>query len=202
MRGPINATLGVTWSASYNAILHLTDDTIPKNSGCFRPVRVVAPRATVVNVDYPDLEQEYRIIRMTTAPREYVPEKIFSRADILELTEIVARLEAPKKTVAYATRLARLTRPDEPEAPESVKKYIAWGVGPRGAQGLVLAAKVRAILQGRKAATIHDIQVLAPHVFRHRMIMNFQATAEDLKGEDVLADVFEAANPTRSPAAT
>ena len=53
VRGPINATLGVTWSASYNAILHMTDDTIPKNSGCFRPIRVVAPRATVVNVDYP-----------------------------------------------------------------------------------------------------------------------------------------------------
>lgn len=51
--GPINATLGVTWSASYNAILHLTDPSIPKNSGCFRPIRVVAPPATVVNVDYP-----------------------------------------------------------------------------------------------------------------------------------------------------
>lgn len=53
VRGPINATLGVTWSAAYNAILHLTDPSIPKNSGCFRPIRVVAPRATVVNVDYP-----------------------------------------------------------------------------------------------------------------------------------------------------
>jgi N-methylhydantoinase B len=52
-RGPINATLGVTWSATYNALLHLTDPTIPKNSGCFRPIRVVAPPGTVVNVDFP-----------------------------------------------------------------------------------------------------------------------------------------------------
>lgn len=52
-RGPINATLGVTISATYNAILHLTDPTIPKNSGCFRPIRVVAPPGTIVNVDYP-----------------------------------------------------------------------------------------------------------------------------------------------------
>ena len=51
--GPINATLGVSWSAAYNAILHLTDPTIPKNSGCFRPVKVIAPSGTVVNVDYP-----------------------------------------------------------------------------------------------------------------------------------------------------
>lgn len=51
--GPINATLGVSWSATYNAILHLTDPTIPKNSGCFRPIKVIAPRGTVVNVDYP-----------------------------------------------------------------------------------------------------------------------------------------------------
>ncbi|MBN9509119.1 MAG: hydantoinase B/oxoprolinase family protein, partial [Alphaproteobacteria bacterium] len=52
-RGPINATLGVTWSATYNAFLHLTDPSIPKNSGCFRPIRIVAPPGTVVNVDYP-----------------------------------------------------------------------------------------------------------------------------------------------------
>jgi len=52
-RGPINATLGVTWSATYNAILHLTDPSIPKNSGCFRPIKVLAPPASVVNVDYP-----------------------------------------------------------------------------------------------------------------------------------------------------
>ncbi len=53
MRGPINATLGVTWSATYNAILHLTDETIPKNSGCFRPIKVVAPPGLLVNVNYP-----------------------------------------------------------------------------------------------------------------------------------------------------
>ncbi len=51
--GPINATLGVSWSATYNALLHMTDASIPKNSGCFRPVKVIAPRGTVVNVDYP-----------------------------------------------------------------------------------------------------------------------------------------------------
>ncbi len=51
--GPINATLGVTWSAAYNALLHLTDPSIPKNSGCFRPIRVLAPAGTVVNVDFP-----------------------------------------------------------------------------------------------------------------------------------------------------
>lgn len=55
-RGPINATLGVTWSATYNGLLHLTDPTIPKNSGCFRPVKIVAPPGTVVNVDYPGPE--------------------------------------------------------------------------------------------------------------------------------------------------
>lgn len=55
-KGPINATLGVAWSAAYNAMLHMTDETIPKNSGCFRPIRVIAPAGTVVNVDYPGPE--------------------------------------------------------------------------------------------------------------------------------------------------
>lgn len=53
VRGPINATLGVAWSAAYNAVLHLTDPSIPKNSGCFRPIKIIAPHGTVVNVDYP-----------------------------------------------------------------------------------------------------------------------------------------------------
>jgi N-methylhydantoinase B len=53
VRGPINATLGVAWSAAYNAVLHLTDPGIPKNSGCFRPIKIIAPRGTIVNVDYP-----------------------------------------------------------------------------------------------------------------------------------------------------
>ena len=52
-KGPINATLGVAWSAAINAMLHLTDQTIPKNSGCFQPIRVIAPAGTVMNVDYP-----------------------------------------------------------------------------------------------------------------------------------------------------
>ncbi|MBM3483075.1 MAG: hydantoinase B/oxoprolinase family protein [Alphaproteobacteria bacterium] len=55
-KGPINATLGVAWSASYNAMLNLTDPSIPKNSGCFRPIRVVAPAGTVMNVNYPGSE--------------------------------------------------------------------------------------------------------------------------------------------------
>ena len=52
-RGPINATLGVTWSATYNAMFHMTDPSIPKNSGCFRPIRIVAPPNNVTNVNYP-----------------------------------------------------------------------------------------------------------------------------------------------------
>ena len=55
-KGPINATLGVAWSAAFNAILHMTDETIPLNSGCFRPIRVIAPAGTVMNVDYPGSE--------------------------------------------------------------------------------------------------------------------------------------------------
>ncbi|MGD9535688.1 MAG: hydantoinase B/oxoprolinase family protein [Alphaproteobacteria bacterium] len=55
-KGPINATLGVAWSASYNAMLHLTDESIPRNSGCFRPIKVIAPAGTIMNVDYPGSE--------------------------------------------------------------------------------------------------------------------------------------------------
>ena len=152
----------------------------------------------MVNVEYPNLSEEYRIIRMTTAPSTFKAEKILGREEILQLTDLVARLEAPRKILSLATNLARLTRPGDPAAPESVKKYLAWGVGPRGAQGLIQTAKVRALLHGRRVPGEEDIRILAPHVFRHRMIMNFQGAAEDINADDILADVFDAASPRRS----
>ena len=153
----------------------------------------------MVNVDYPDLEEEYRIIRLTTAPSDFVPPKILSREEILELIQLVATQAAPRDIVFLATTLARLTRPDDPGAPECIKKFLAWGVGPRGAQGLVQGAKVRALLRGRRSPNKDDIVTLAPHVFRHRMILNFTGAAENVRPEDLLADVFDAASPRRSP---
>jgi MoxR-like ATPase len=152
----------------------------------------------MINVDYPARAEEYRIVRMTTAPSRYEGATLLSRQDILDITRLIATEPAPASVVSYATELARLTRPKEANASEGVRKYLAWGVGPRGAQCLVLGAKVRAIIKGRNQPTEDDVRALLPHVFRHRMILSFAAEAEGISADQLLGELMEAASPAGS----
>ena len=79
--------------------------------------------------------------------------------------------------VRYAMQLARLTRRQEPDAPDFVNEYVQWGAGPRASQYLVLGAKARAVLMGRFFVTHDDIRAIAPPVLRHRLKLNFNADA-------------------------
>ena len=80
----------------------------------------------------------------------------------------------------------RATRPDEPEAPDFVKKLMAWGAGPRASLNLILAGKARAALRGRYHVAIDDIQALCPPILRHRIIPNFAARSERMTADDLI----------------
>ena len=89
----------------------------------------------------------------------------------------VVGVEADPVT-AYAVRLVRLSRPQEPGAPEFVRQYVSYGASIRAAQALILGGKARALLQGRAHVSFDDVRALAPAVFRHRLLLNFQAQSE------------------------
>ena len=148
--------------------------------------------AFMIQVDYPSRAEEYRIIRMTTAPGSYDPKVVLRREEMLQILDGVTQLAAPPAVVEYATALARNTRPDSPTASEMVRRYLSWGVGPRGAQWVVLAAKVRALLRGRENASADDVRALIAPVFRHRMIRNFHAEAEGIDVDEILQSVVSA----------
>jgi MoxR-like ATPase len=80
--------------------------------------------------------------------------------------------------VSYAVKLARSTRPDSPEAPANIKKYVSWGAGPRASQYLILGAKARAAMDGRAMPDLEDVAAMAQPVLSHRVVVNFQAEAE------------------------
>ena len=145
----------------------------------------------MIRVEYPSKADEYRIIRMTTTPEKYEEGKIMGRDEIVSLIELVRTSEVPPEIAAYATTLARRTRPKSDDAPEIARRYLAWGVGPRGAQNLVMTAKVRGLLHGRAVPTADDLRALAPHVFRHRMILNFHGEAEGITVDEILQEVIE-----------
>jgi len=92
----------------------------------------------------------------------------------------------------WINRLVRASRPRDAAAPDEVRKYVRWGAGPRAGQSLVLAAKARALLHGRYAATREDVRALAAPVMRHRLLLSFAAEAEQVSADDVVAALLRA----------
>ena len=93
--------------------------------------------------------------------------------------------------LGFVNRLVRATRPATSEV-QFIRDYGRWGAGPRAGQALILCAKARALLQGRFAATLDDIRALAPAVLRHRVLLNFNAEAENLTSDDAVVALLKA----------
>jgi MoxR-like ATPase len=150
-----------------------------------------------VQVDYPSAAEEERIVATTTSAYEAALEQVLAAQDIVELQRLVRRVPAGDHVVRYAVRLARATRPGPAlhagtaaDAPEFVRQWVSWGAGPRAAQYLVLGAKARAVLRGRFAPGIEDVQAVAPAVLRHRIVTNFTAEAEGVRPERIVQDLL------------
>ena len=144
-------------------------------------------------VDYPDEEEEFRIVEMTTTTHQAKLEQVLSANDILEMQDIVRKVPVAPYVIRYAMKFTRLTRKDKGQVPDFIKEYVTWGAGPRASQFLILAAKARAVLHGRYYVACEDVRSVAPAVLRHRIITNFNAEAEGVKPDDIvkrLADMI------------
>src|SRR5687767_11425002 len=140
-----------------------------------------------INVGYPTRDEEERIVVATTGDREVEIRPMLSATQLLAMQHLVRRLPAPPTVVSYAVRLARSTRPDAPEATLHVKKYVSWGAGPRASQYLILGAKARAAMDGRAVPDLEDVNAMAMPVLGHRVVLNFQAEAEGVTADKVIA---------------
>jgi MoxR-like ATPase len=139
-------------------------------------------------VDYPDEEEEFRIVEATTATHRPEIVRVLSAADILEMQDIVRKVPVAPYVIRYAMKFTRLTRKDKAgaELPDFIRDYVTWGAGPRATQYLVLGAKARAVLHGRYYVSCEDIRAVATPVLRHRIITNFNAEAEGIKPDDIV----------------
>ena len=151
-------------------------------------------------VDYPTENEEYEIIRSTTAMWTPDLRKILSAEDILALQEIVRRVPAAEHVIRYAMKLVRQTRLNNPEAPSFVKELVSWGAGPRACQYLILGGKARAILNGRYYVSCEDVRSVAHPVLRHRIITNFNAEAEGITPDKIVDRLIETTPSAESPA--
>jgi MoxR-like ATPase len=150
-------------------------------------------------VDYPEEEEEFRIVEMTTSTHQARIDRVLSATDILEMQDIVRKVPVAPYVIRYAMKFTRLTRKGSrvaatvgaptkkgDDVPDFIRDYVTWGAGPRATQFLILAAKARAVLHGRYYVSCEDVRAVAPPVLRHRIITNFNAEAEGIKPDDIV----------------
>ncbi len=145
-----------------------------------------------VLVDYPSEEEEFQIVKLTTAPSDAKVESLMAAEDILNIQRIVRRVPCSDHVINYAMSLARWTRTGRAQAPEFVNDYVAWGAGPRASQHLVTAGKARALLKGRFYVSTEDVASVAHPVLRHRLITNFNAEADGVTSDGIVDMLLEA----------
>jgi MoxR-like ATPase len=148
-----------------------------------------------VFVRYPSYEEEYKIAETTTREISTAVEPAFTAAEIVNFQQAVRRVPAAEEVIRHALDLVRQTRPDEPNAPELVRRTMTWGAGPRAVQALILGGKARAALAGRHFVSFDDVRFCAKPVLRHRIVTNFSASAEGYTPERIIGELLEMTDP-------
>jgi MoxR-like ATPase len=151
-----------------------------------------------IRIGYPSETDEIAILRTTTGSEQATVSRVVDADGVLQLQRLTRDLPAAEPALKYAASLVRATRPDSPNVPQLVRKFVRWGAGPRAGQALVLGAKAAALLDGRFAVSPDDIKRVAYPVLRHRVLTNFAAQAEGVNAERVIADLLEHVQAPRS----
>ncbi len=145
-----------------------------------------------LRVGYPSREEEEAVVERTTGDRSATIQPVLDAVVLRQMQHLVRRIPVSKGLVRAAVTLARMTRPQDAEAPGFIREFVEWGAGPRASQYLVLGAKARAAMDGRPMADLDDVKSVAAAVLRHRVVTNFNAEAADRKSEDLVAELLRA----------
>lgn len=137
-------------------------------------------------LDYLSIEDELRVIDLTTAIRNPVIHAVTSANELIEFQKLVRRVPIAELLTRYVVNVVRATRSKSTNAPEFVKKYVSYGGSIRAAQYIVLAAKARALSRNRYHVTYDDIVSLIIPVLRHRILLNFHAESEGIDADEIL----------------
>ena len=151
-----------------------------------------------IDVPFPSEEDLMAIMERTTGTEQISVGKAASGADVIAMQQLAREVPIATHVMAYAIRILRGTHPDTDGAPELVSKYVRYGGSPRGAQAIVLGAKIHALLEGRFNVAFSDVQAVAAPALRHRVILNFEGEAEGISTDSVVRAII-AETPTEAP---
>jgi MoxR-like ATPase len=142
-------------------------------------------------IDHPPEHEELEVVRSTTTNLDPQFERPITGRDLIAFQRLVRRVPIADPVLKYALSLVRTSRPKAPNAPESVKKWVAFGASVRAAQYLVLGAKSRALCAGRYHVSFDDIRAVAHPVLRHRVLTNFRAESEGISTDTIIDELLE-----------
>jgi MoxR-like ATPase len=138
----------------------------------------------------PDADEMEQILDRTTESSGVITRKIVDGRRIGEMSELVRKVPIAADVRRWAISVVAATQPDSDRAPQSVKQYVRYGCGPRGAQAMVLAAKIRAILEGRYNVSTEDLRSVGHAALRHRVILSFEGQGENVGTDAIIDDVL------------
>lgn len=145
-------------------------------------------------LDYPSYEEEIKVVQTTTSGYNAKLNKVVTAEEILVFQDLIRRVPVADNVIQFAVKVANMTRPVNGNSPDFIKQWITWGAGPRASQYMILAAKSRAVIQGRFTPNIDDVKAAMLPVLRHRIITNFSAEAEGISAVDVIKKLAEETN--------
>lgn len=152
-----------------------------------------------IKVGYPSSDEEEQILTMASRNEKPEVRKILTGRSIVQLQQLVGKVAVSENIIQYVAKLVRSTRPGDEVAPEFIREFVDWGAGPRAGMFLINGGKALAAMDGRFTISYDDIKKIAPPVLRHRIATNFQAQAEGMSHDDIIARLIqEVPEPTPS----
>jgi MoxR-like ATPase len=144
-----------------------------------------------VLVGYPSREELSTVLDRTVDVFEYKPERLMTGPEIESWKELIKGVVVAPHVKDYGVRLVLATHPGGPHAVDKANRYVRYGSSPRGAQSMTMAAKIRALLDGRFNVSFDDYRTSAHPVLRHRIILSFEGEAEGIKSDAIIDQILE-----------
>jgi MoxR-like ATPase len=144
-----------------------------------------------LKVRYPAIEELNAIIDRTTQSQPAAVKRVMDGPTVLSFQGLIREVPIASHVRDFATRIVMATHPQWEHAPEMTRRFVRYGASPRGAQALVLGAKVRALTEGRYNVSMEDIRALAPAALRHRVLLNFAGESEAIDTDTLIAQVVD-----------
>jgi MoxR-like ATPase len=181
---------GVNYKLDYPFLVFATQNPIEHEGTYLLPEAQQDRFMFNIEVNYPNLEDEIKIVQETTIGKNVEIKSILKPKDLIEYQSLITKVPVSEVVIRYAVKFVHLTRPETSNL-DIVKNFVKWGAGPRASQNLIIAAKTKALLEGRHHVSIDDINYLVYSILNHRVIVNYRARAEKIDSNYVIKEILE-----------